>query len=75
MRVSKNIVIAVFILSLFFYAVQAVLWIHSTTHAHNETDKQNIEQSHPPSYTPAILATTLLVLAAALASVPVKPRP
>lgn len=75
MRVSKRIVIAVFILSLFFYAVQAVIWVHSTTYAHNETDKQIIEESHPPSYTPAILASGLLVIAAALASIPAKRRP
>jgi hypothetical protein len=75
MLVSKRIVIGVFVLSLFFYAIQGFFWVRSTAHAHTETDKQNIEQSHPPSYTPAILATGLLVIAAALASTPAKRRP
>lgn len=74
MRFSKRVVIGVFVLSLFFYAAQAVIWVRSTAHAHSETDKQIIEESHPPSYTPSIVATGLLVVAAALASMPAKRR-
>jgi hypothetical protein len=72
MRFSKRLVIAVFILSLFFYAAQAVIWVHATAHARSETDKQITEQTHPPSAIPSVVASALLVLAAALASIPTK---
>jgi len=75
MRFSKRVVIAVFILSLFFYSVQAVIWVRSTAHARSETDKQITEQTHPPSAIPSIVATGLLVIAAALASIPTKRDP
>ncbi|HUN61008.1 MAG TPA: hypothetical protein VMU53_03410 [Candidatus Sulfotelmatobacter sp.] len=75
MRFSKRLVIAVFILSLFFYAAQALVWVHATAHARSETDKQITEQTHPPSAIPSIVASALLVLAAALASIPAKTRP
>lgn len=74
MRVSKNIVIAVFLVSLFFYGLQAVIWARSTAHARNETDKQIVEESHPPSYMPSLVATGLLIIAATLASIPAKRR-
>jgi uncharacterized protein len=76
MRFPKRIVvISLFVLSLLFYAVQGAVWMRSTAHARSETDKQNMEQSHPPTYVPAIVASGLLVVAAALASIPLKPRP
>ena len=70
MRHKKGIAIAVFVLSLFLFAVQGALWVRSTAHAHSETDKQNIEVQHPPNEIPGIAATLILIAAAVIASVP-----
>jgi hypothetical protein len=74
MLLSKRIVIGLFVLSLCFYALQGAVWLRSTAQAHSETDKQNMEQHHPPSITPSLVATGLLIVAAAVASIPAKRR-
>jgi hypothetical protein len=74
MRFSKRLVTVVFVLSLFFYAVQGFIWVRAIAHTHSETDKQNIEQSHPPTFIPSIIATGFLAIAVALASMPTKSR-
>ena len=70
MRHKKGIAIAVLVLSLLLFALQGLLWVRSTAHAHSESDKQNIEIQHPPNEIPGIAATLILIAAAVIASVP-----
>jgi hypothetical protein len=74
----KRNAIAVFVMSLLLFAIQAGLWVRATRHTQSETDKQNREQQHPPSEIPGILGMTLLVAAGVIAGVPrrsITPQP
>ena len=70
MRHKKQLAIGVFLLAVALYVLQALLWTHTVAHARSETDKQNIEGTHPPSEIPGLAATILLVAAGIIASVP-----
>ena len=70
MRHRKRNAIAVFVVALLLYAVQAGLWGRSTSHARSETDKQNVEGHHPPNEMAGMAATFLLVVAGAIAAIP-----
>ncbi|MGB7438997.1 MAG: hypothetical protein WBR26_17420 [Candidatus Acidiferrum sp.] len=70
MRNRRPYAIAVFLIALFLYALQAGIWARSTAHARSETAKQNIEEHHQPTLFPAIAATIFLIAAGAIASVP-----
>ncbi|MGB7730299.1 MAG: hypothetical protein WBL50_19880 [Candidatus Acidiferrum sp.] len=70
MRHRKRNAIAVFVVALLLFAVQAGLWVQSTNHARSETDKQNIEGHHPPNEMAGIAGMFLLVVAGAIAAIP-----
>ncbi|MGB2634144.1 MAG: hypothetical protein WAM58_09420 [Candidatus Acidiferrum sp.] len=72
MRHRKRNAIAVFVVALLLYAVQAGLWVQSTSHARSETDKQNIEGHHRPNEMAGMAATLLLVVAGAIATIPTR---
>ncbi len=66
--------IALFVLSLLLFGVQVWMWAHSVEHTRTETDKQNIEGHHPPSYLPIWAGTFALIAAGVVASWPQKNR-
>jgi hypothetical protein len=70
MKHKRGFSIALFVLALIFYGVQAGIWTKSTIHARSETDKANILGAHQPNEIPAIAGTLLLVAAAVVASIP-----
>jgi hypothetical protein len=72
-RLRKRTAIALFILSLVLFVVQAVIWARSTSHARSETDKQNIIGVHQPDEIPGLAGMGLLVLAAVIVSIPLSP--
>jgi hypothetical protein len=74
LRHKKGITIALFALSLVLFAIQAGIWIQSTSHARTETDKQNIVGHHQPNEFAAVAGTLLLVGAAVIASIPPRPK-
>lgn len=69
-RNRKHKAIAVFVVSLVLFAIQAGLWIRSTDHARTETDKQNLEERHPPTEIAGVAGLFLLVVAGIIAAVP-----
>ena len=66
--------IALLVLALLCYALQAGLWVRPTTQAHSETDKANILEQRQPNEIPAVMGTVLLIAAAVVASVPQSTR-
>jgi hypothetical protein len=70
MRHKKRNAIALLVISLILFALEAGIWARSTSHARSETDKQNILGQHQPSEIPAIASGFLLVAAAIVASTP-----
>lgn len=70
MHRRKRNVIGLFVISVLLFAIQAGLWTHSLAPAHTETDKQNIEGHHPPTDLPILAGSLLLIVAAAIASIP-----
>lgn len=72
MRNRKRNAIAVFAVALLLYAVQAGLWVRAVSHTRSETDKQNIEERHPPNEMAGMAATFLLVVAGAIAAIPTR---
>jgi uncharacterized membrane protein YidH (DUF202 family) len=69
-RNRRNKAIAVFIVSLVLFAIQAGLWMRATAHARNETDKQNLEEHRPPTEIAGVAGLFLLVVAGVIAAVP-----
>jgi hypothetical protein len=72
---KKRISIALLVLSLFFFAYEAAIWVKSVSSARSETDKQNILGRHQPNEIPAIAGIVLLLTAAVVASTPNHSRP
>lgn len=70
MRYQKRIAIGLLVLSLIVVLVQAGIWTKAVSHAHSETDKQNIEGHQPPNEMPGVTATFLLIAAGVMASIP-----
>jgi hypothetical protein len=66
----KRNVIGLLVLALILYGLEAGIWTRSISSAHSESDKVNIQGSHPPTEIPAIAATLVLLTAAVLASIP-----
>ncbi len=64
--------VALLVLSLLLFGVQAGLWAHSTAHARTETDKQNLMGKNPPTEVPGAAGMLLLVAAAVIASRPLR---
>jgi len=70
MRHRKRNVIGLLVISLILFAVEAGIWVRSTSHARSETDKQNILGQHAPSEIPAIAGIVLLTTAVIIGSIP-----
>ncbi len=70
MRKRKQIAIALFVVAIFLFGIQAGIWAKSTSQARSETDKQNIEQRHPPNELAGVAGIFLLIAAGVVASMP-----
>jgi hypothetical protein len=66
----RGYTIALLVLSLILFGVEAGLWTKPTMHARSETDKANILGASQPNELPAIAGILLLVAAAVVASIP-----
>jgi hypothetical protein len=66
----KRNVIGLLVLALVLYGLEAGIWTRSVSNTRSETDKVNIQGSHPPTEIPAIAATLVLLTAVIVASIP-----
>jgi hypothetical protein len=68
----KISIIGLFVVAVILLVVQGAIWRRTAASAHSETDKQNIEILHPPDERPGLAGITLLIVAAVLASIPLR---
>jgi hypothetical protein len=70
MHYQRSSAIALLVVSLLLFTLQAGLWAKATAHARSETDKQNMEVHHPPNEIPGLAGMFLLVAGGVIAMIP-----